>query len=143
MDLVSALGVASATLQFVEFGSKILKLARQIYVSKDGNTAQHAEFKVQSEHLRELCNTQKKPKSFSELSPHEQKLGELCTKCDSVAAELVNLLKDLAPKKTKSAMGSISGALKVVAKDKKISSLRANLDEHQKLINSQLLVVLQ
>ena len=146
MDPLTALSVASSVLQIVDFGSTVLKQAHQIYVSKDGSTVANSELRDQTKRLRDLCEAQRtQPSSkLRGLSLQEQRLGELCAGCESISEDLLDLLQNITTRnKRGSIMGSLSASLKGMANRRKISSLRARLEERKGLLNLQLLTVLK
>ncbi|KAL9094047.1 MAG: hypothetical protein Q9165_003717 [Trypethelium subeluteriae] len=142
MDSLTALSVASSTLQIVDFGAKILREAHEIYYSKDGTTAAHTELKKQVQHLRNLCEAQTQTDASTTSSLQEQRLEQLCRESNRIADELLGFLEDVTSRKANSILGSLSASLKGRSGRGKISSLRRKLDEHKTLISMQLLTVL-
>jgi len=55
LDPVSALGVAAAVVQFVDYGTQIVSKGRKIYRSGDGTLAENVELEATSSRLRDLA----------------------------------------------------------------------------------------
>jgi hypothetical protein len=55
MDPITALGLAAAVVQFVDFATKLTNGTRQVYVSGSGATAGNADLELCASELEKLC----------------------------------------------------------------------------------------
>lgn len=84
MDPVTALGVAAAVVQFIQFGSSLASQASRIYRSSDGALLENIECESESRRLKELCEVIKNSSG--------EAFKEVCEGCLEVAGELLELL---------------------------------------------------
>lgn len=92
MDPFSALSLACAIVQFVDFGSKLIKGTTEIYGSTAGATSQDESLKFVTEKLKALtfslyCG------ASSPQSALEKGLQELAEECRKLSKELLDHLK--------------------------------------------------
>src|SRR5579871_1064058 len=108
MDPLSTIGLASAIVQFIDFGWKIAKGTNDVYKSAAGSTAENANIEFTVEQLKSLTNqlaTQTAP--FLEDS-YDESLLSLAKRCRQISEELLKLLKDVKAKHAKSKKDSKS-----------------------------------
>jgi hypothetical protein len=84
MDPVTALGIAAAVAQFIQFGSSLASQASRIYRSSDGALLENIECESQSRRLKDLCEGMRNSSG--------EALKEVCEGCLEVAGELQELL---------------------------------------------------
>ena len=97
LDPLSALGLASNVIQFVEFGCKLVSGAVEIYEARDGTLAANSELGYIIEDLRDM-SVSLGPGSqhqVSGLSKDETKLQELAISCKELADEFLLVLENL------------------------------------------------
>lgn len=99
MDPVTALGIAAATVQFINFAGDILSKSREIYQSADGLLTTQTEIDTIAKSLRSLCSPFRfwDPASGARRRPHptELQLYNLCRDCIRVSNDLEDALKRL------------------------------------------------
>lgn len=86
MDPVSALGVAAAVVQFIQFGSSLASKATEIYKLSEAALAENIECDDASQRLKELCQ------KIKNANDDEVALKKVCEGCIEVAEELETLL---------------------------------------------------
>lgn len=99
MDPLSALSVASSAIQLLDFGSKLWKQIRELYVSSTGTSDAYNKIMAEARRLRSLNSGLARllapDKLQRDLTPTEQAVVELCSACDDAAAQVVNELTKL------------------------------------------------
>jgi hypothetical protein len=146
MDPLSALSVAAAVVQLVDYGAGIVSKGTQLYKSVDGALGENIELETASIRLQQLSsgmqgslsqarrdNTQGSPAQV------DQHLEAMCNECVTVSQELVDKLETLKVpgdhpyKKWKSfrqALKSVWSKEKIEAIAERLCSLRAELNTH-------------
>jgi hypothetical protein len=103
MDPISALGLAAAACQFVDFGTKIIHTTYNIHQSADGATQENGDLAKLTTTLRDLQTRLAAPQtpSKSRGNDADQKALEgLAARCREIAVDLLKLLDDLKVKVT-------------------------------------------
>jgi hypothetical protein len=101
MDPISALGLAAAVCQFVDFGSKVIHTTYNIHQSTNGATQENIELAELTTTLHDLQARLAAPRTPSTGNDTDQKaLEELAAKCRNIAADLLKLLNGLKVKVT-------------------------------------------
>jgi predicted DNA-binding ribbon-helix-helix protein len=121
MDPVSAIGLASGILTFVEAGLKLVKIAYNIHNSLDGVLDENRHRKsVSSEVIKAALRLEVAGNAW--LTPEQESLSNLAKKCKATSAELVKTLNEVKPKKNSSNLFiSLRYAVKATVKAKDIS----------------------
>jgi hypothetical protein len=134
MDPLSALGCASAIVQFVDFGTKLLGTTYEVFQSVDGATNAHL-------HLSGLCRqlqylgekiqsrgSRARRKGHTEDQAH---LLELASKCRLLAKEILDTLNDLQVDKSKrfQSWHALRAAIASALSAKRLAELQARLDD--------------
>jgi hypothetical protein len=131
MDPVSAVGLASAILTFVEAGFKLIKTAHGIHTSVDGvldNNRHRESISVEIKQASARLETT----TTSELTPEQQSLYTLAKKCRETSVELVTVLDKVKPKPSSSnAIRSLSYALRASKKADQIKNLESRLKDYR------------
>ncbi|KAM6509647.1 hypothetical protein FALCPG4_017295 [Fusarium falciforme] len=100
MDPVSAIGLASAIITFIEFGSKLLKGAKEIRDSANDSLEKNESREVIAEAMKEVAAKLKTPEP-AQISPEQQKLCDLAIKCNDLSQRILELLNKIKPKNKK------------------------------------------
>lgn len=113
MDPVTAIGLVSGILSFIDFGTRIVRGANHIYESKDGTpednkTMESAAIQMQ-QFSAELSDFQT---SGPNIIGNDGKLCELAVKCKGIADEVHELLEKIKAKDPKSRTQTLWSALK-------------------------------
>ncbi|PMD58378.1 uncharacterized protein K444DRAFT_563688, partial [Hyaloscypha bicolor E] len=146
MDPLSALSVAAAVIQFVDYGAGIVSKGTQLYKSVDGALGENIELETASIRLQQLSSgvqgsLSQARRDSTQGSPTQvdQDLETICKECVTVSKELVDKLETLKVpgdhryKKWKSfrqALKSVWSKEKIEAIAKRLYSLRAELNTH-------------
>lgn len=128
MEAVAAVGVASATVQFLDFSVKTLAACKEIRDSSTGST------KVNEELTRSVKQLKAMQKTFQQsahtLSTTYRQLIRAIQDCSRVADELLQLLEYVREVAQKS-LGTMRAALRQVREGKRIEKLQAQLSSCQ------------
>ena len=100
MDPLTALSLASAVVQFVDFGISILKAGNEVYHRLDGATIRNAAIEDVTTNLRDLMDrlTVQSPVAGTPLTPAQVALNSLVQKCSNKAQELIDKLNNVKAK---------------------------------------------
>ena len=98
LDPLTAISLASAIVQFVDFGSKVVRGACEIYNSTDGALQENADLEDKTLRISQLNDKILQPSNIASSSEaifsEERKLDELASISKVVARELLSLLHD-------------------------------------------------
>jgi N-terminal domain on NACHT_NTPase and P-loop NTPases len=146
MDPLSALALASAVVQFVDFSSKLISKFRELYTS-GGALPENGDLEQTTENLSNLSETlatAHQPKSHTtSISKDELAVQKLAFSCQEVASELLALLRDLKLQGTHQKLQSFRQAWRSMHKTNKIEYFKNKLDRLQKQLNSRLLAIMR
>ncbi|KAL9561110.1 hypothetical protein ACKAV7_014465 [Fusarium commune] len=131
MDPVSAIGLASGILTFVEAGLKLVKIAYNIHNSLDGvlDDNRHRE-SVTSEVSKAALRLE--VVGNARLTPQQESLSDLAKKCKATSTDLVKALNQVKPKQSSSnPFKSLRYAIKAEIKAKDITELENRLKDYR------------
>ncbi|KAL2258610.1 hypothetical protein VTK26DRAFT_8020 [Humicola hyalothermophila] len=111
MDPLTALSVAAATAQFIDFGFKIVSNAREIYGSVSGATDENQSLAAAALEIRQLTE-RLVSSTFKNPTEEQEALNNLITECGSLSNQLLKLLDKARAKDPKSKFQSTIAALK-------------------------------
>ncbi|KAK1764207.1 hypothetical protein QBC33DRAFT_201658 [Phialemonium atrogriseum] len=144
MDPLSALGLASAVAQFLDFGSKLFHATKEVMDA--GSTVTVARVGEAAGHLADIgCGLQTRYQTLeaAELSEEELSLYGLARQCELLAAEISDCLKSLVAKKGKNARwATFLAALCSVWQREHVETLALRLTEYRSQLTLRLLLVL-
>jgi hypothetical protein len=145
MDPLSALSVACAVIQFVEFGSKLVGTGLEVYKSTDGAPEEVIEMEALAAHAEQLSKDLASSRQTSILdtgTQDEAKLRELASRSEKLANEIVTILSKIRgqPHKTWSAVRT---SVQLKWNEGKIKDLQARLDAVKSEILLQLLCMMR
>lgn len=153
MDPLTAISLASAIVQFVDFSSKLIAEGYQIYQSIEGASRANLRTEDITNHINSLNKHLLQPdRRYSHTgvsSESETTLRDLPTACRTVANDLLNLLNELkVDKHSQGAQRKLEtfrhAVLTQSSKNKdKIKSLEDQLDNIQKQINRRLVTMIK
>lgn len=139
MDPVSAIGLASSIITFVEFSWTLVKGAGDIYRSPTGCSRENASIGTVIADLEEV--TRNINTDIRGRDKHEKALVVLAKECESLSKELLQILGKL--KKTgDSKREALKLALTSMRKEKEIASIEKRLGEYRAEIVVRLNLVL-
>lgn len=93
LDPLSAVSLAAAILQFVDFGSKIIVSGYEIYRSADGTTEENTDIEYLTQRIYAFQD--RFTPSPNPLTRNPQKLQDLAQECSYIAGDLLVLLDKL------------------------------------------------
>lgn len=145
LDPLSALGLAAAIVQFVDFSSSVLKGGYDAYRSVEGATQDNVDLEQLTQSLYNFQSRLTAQSNATAKGADQIALEELSTKCQNLARELLQLLSDL---KVKSkglvrTWDSFRQACCAVWNKKKIARLEGLLDDIGSQINSRLIYMIR
>lgn len=148
LDPFSAVSLACAIIQFVDFGSKIIVTGHDAYRSSSGTTQEHADMEELTASLYKFQDKFATPGSSGDAatrSVDQRSLDELARKCSHAAGDILILLEDLKVKETGSlrTWDSLRQACRSVWKKERIQDLEKSLDKISGQINSRLLYMIR
>jgi hypothetical protein len=150
MDAVTALSVAAAAVQFVDFGTKIVSKTRQLHDSTSGALLENVEIEAASKRLSDMVTTLqtgKPAQGYSRgqtISPSDRILEDICQGCLDVSQGLIPRLEKLkvmdgSHRKWK----SFRQALKSVWSKESIREIRERLVAYQAQLDTHTLLYLK
>jgi hypothetical protein len=148
MDPISAISVAAAVVDFVDFGSGLLRETAEIYRSSTGQSGVKLDISSVSRDLTVLSdevNSKSKLIMFPPGRGSEEVFARLCGDCKDIGTELQECVadtRDHASSNTKRAFDSFLVALQQTWSKEKIEALRLRLDRLQQRMMIAVLVFL-
>ena len=140
MDPLSALAVATAAAQFLEFGTSLVSGTLERYQAAAGATEHHMDIESVASRLRDLIGNLHPPAqeepgppaSALKINPrHGRRLQTITRNCQDVVDQLLTLLAELKAVGRYKLVGSLLATAKAIRKEKKVQQL------HQKLLSTQ------
>lgn len=148
MDPLSAISVAAAVIQFVDFGSGLLRDTVEIYRSTTGQSRNRLDIRSISRDLSALADEVEAKSSLTGLpagrSSEDVFIG-LCRACKDVAKELQECVSDVSlhvAKNPRRAFQSFVTVLKERRSDEKVEALRSTLYQVQQRMTVAVLIFL-
>ena len=148
MEAVAALSLAANVVQFVDFGSRFLSLARNIYHSTQENDLLYDLNQFGSE----LTTLQSVVRSLDTGGSNESSMNRLAVECHEFATRMEEALEPLKPlkivetQKQRDANKTVKAfkmALRAIWKEDEIMSLQQKLDGLRSRLTLALLVVIR
>jgi hypothetical protein len=147
LDPLSAISLASAIVQFIDFGFKLVSEGIELY--EKGTLTENEELELITSDLENLANNL--GTSSSQLktnSPDEKALQELAFRCNDLAIELLAILDTLKPQKQGSTklrhgLESVRVAVRNARKKGRIQTIESRLEKLQKQLNSRMISILR
>lgn len=133
MDPVTAIGLASGILSFINFSTGVVRGAMEIYDSPDGILRGNQSRMVIADEMRRF-SSKLTPPSALQLVGKEQELCLLAAECKTLSTQLVELLLRSQPKNPKSKIQTLFAAFKNTIKEKE----RAVIEQRLGYCRSQL-----
>jgi phage terminase small subunit len=137
MDPLTALGLASNIVQFVDFTSKLISATHSLYESTSGAKSEHLELETLAKTLRSLADDAAPPsQGMTNFSTEDATLIDLGNRCRDVSDELLAVLQSLRVKGSHRGWKSFVQALRSEWKQKEISALEARLNRIGEILNN-------
>ena len=141
MEPITAIGLASSLLTFVELASKIVTGTYEVYKSAAGSTIENAHIDTIISDLKEVAADL--GTDVPGKSKNERALKDLASKCDKVANDLLQLLNRIKSHGSHSTRKSLKATLISMRKQKEITGLEKRLDDYRSQILTRLTLMLQ
>lgn len=147
LDPLSALGLASNVVQFVDFSWKLLSSGSALYHSTDGALLENREMEMIADDLSQLThrlhNSLVVTRKSALLTESEKELMNLSQACEAVAKELLTTLDKLKVKGKRQRWTSFLAALRTVWTKEKVDAIRCRLKEFRSELDTHVLVSLR
>ena len=145
LDPLSAIGLASAIVQFIDFSGSLISETREIYGAGKGSLKQHEELAAITQDLKNLCQNLTPPQTRQAPSPSEDELAleEISKTCKDVAGEILLVLEKLKAKGKYEKFESFKTALKSALKREKIEEIKARIDRAQAQLQLRLIALIK
>lgn len=140
MDPITAIGLASSILTFVDFATQIVIGTFEVYTSATGTTDENARIDTIISDLRDV--TDDLDSSLVGNTKHEKALRRLASKCETLSDELLRILKDLAVAGGNSTWKSLKVIMKSMRKEKKVVKMEKQIGEYRSEILLRLTLML-
>ena len=143
MDPLSAISIAAAVVQFVDYGSRLLQDTVEIYRSSTGKSRDKLEISSISRDLAALSDEVES--RLTVLGGSEEIFVRLCGTCRDIGKELQGCVDDVnihVVSNPKRAVRSFLSALQERQSEERIKALRSRLDQVQQRMTIAVLVFL-
>lgn len=142
MDPVSAIGLASSIITFIEFSWELVAGTWEIYRSPDGSLNRNARLEDVIEDLKSL--TKPLQAEVPANTGAEAKIARLARYCQEDSQTLLNLLCDLqSDVKRRTIWSSLNAKWKSILKKKEVSELVSQLQENRAEIQLHIIVMMR
>ena len=145
LDPFSALSLAATIVQFVDFGSKIVSGAVELYRSTEGSLTNNVELSTIVTDLSAISSgLEVQDRELSHrFSKDERALANLAVHCKSLADKFLDVLDDLSVKGPHKKWKSVRQALRSVWKENEIRDIQKRLDSFRSQLTLRLLATLR
>ena len=128
LDPFTALGLAGNVVQFVDFGSKLVSEARDIYRSTSGNSTRNAQLLNSAGSFRRLSDHLAESTKAPFPSQDQDDLTQFAESCRKTVDELIRILEGLTVNSPNRKWRSIQQASRAALKRGKIDELATRMD---------------
>lgn len=143
VDPLSAFGLASNIISFIDFGCNLISETREIH--RSGVSAQYVDLQVVAQCLSELSGALQAPSTSAKSSPTPigtNALTRVAISCKEVADELLTTLEELKMgKKSHRKWQCFRQALATVWKKDQIEAFQGRLDNLRSQLNLQIVFI--
>jgi hypothetical protein len=136
MDPLTAIGLSSAIVQFVDFGTKLICGAREIYYSTTGTTEENATLELVVAEMRTWSLKLRRSGPSSAQSEEEKAICSLAEECQILSGKILDLIEKTKPKNQKSRIEVFWAAIR----DKRHENDRLQLEKRLGTCRSQLIL---
>ncbi|KAF4964405.1 hypothetical protein FSARC_7670 [Fusarium sarcochroum] len=131
MDPVTAVGLASGILTFVQAGLKLAGVANQIYSSVDGILDENKHRESIAKEVKQAAS-RLETNGVEGLIPQQKSLLNLARECQATSTELINVLDDVKPRSSSTNYLKVwKDAIKATRKEDAIKSLERRLEAYR------------
>lgn len=145
LDPLTALSLAAAVIQFVDWGSRLLSQSQEIYHSASGATEENVTTKQITSDIAALSKQLKDKEAEApwSLTADDIALRELADSCQREAEKLRVVLNGLEVGKEATKWESFRKALKNARRRGKVTEIESRLNKIQQQVNSRLLAMMR
>lgn len=143
MDPLSALSLACGILQVVDFSSRLIFGAVEIYSSASGTTAEFEDSDRAVESLRNLTRRLDVHATNGALSSEDRNLLAIKSGCQELSREIQEIINSTKTKKRKSKRASCLVSWRAMRRRAKLKSLGERLDRYRKQAQEYLLATMR
>ncbi|KAK4234261.1 hypothetical protein C8A03DRAFT_37969 [Achaetomium macrosporum] len=111
MDPLTAIGLASNILSFIDFGAKVVSRAVDVYGSASGLTSEDQISEGIATHMCYLCSKLRQPQG-TQLTGEEVALANLAAKCEDLSKQIIALVEKSKPKTSDSKWATALASVK-------------------------------
>jgi hypothetical protein len=140
MDPVSAIGLASAIITFIDFAQQIVTGVDEIYSSATGATEENTHIETI---ISDLDDAAGDLTEISSKTKHGKALNALASLCKKVSEDLLQLLNTLTVSGERTTWKVLKIAIRKVRKEGKVAKTLARLGEYRSQILLQLSLMLR
>lgn len=137
MDPISAFGLASSIINFIDFGCELVSFARQVRSSATGATTENQHINFLSARI-EATATELKVRSTSVTTPDEQRLHDLSEECLTLSQDLRTLVGKIKAKDPKCKRQLVKSFIMDLKKKEEKRNLEERLDKCRDQLHLQL-----
>jgi predicted nucleic acid-binding Zn-ribbon protein len=138
MDPLSAIGLVSGVITFIDFGYKVISAATEVHASATGSTAANKHIEFLNTRMEAVASDLAVAKSTRGMSADTQRMSELAGQCLELSTDLKKLLNKLRTNNPKSKRQVLSTIVKNVMKKDQKKELEARLDQCRQQLHLQL-----
>ena len=137
MDPLTAIGLASSIVQFVDFSTKLIHGAREIYDSVSGETEENRSLEAVVSEMERLSSKLLSPNN-PQQTEDERALCRLAAECNILSDQILGLLEKIKPKDAKSKRQSAWAAVKNKLHEREKLELEKRLENCRSQLELQL-----
>jgi hypothetical protein len=137
MDPFAAIGLASNIISFVDYSTKIVNGAREIYDSTSGMTQENKSLESIVSEMKEL-SSKLLPHTGSARSENEEALCRIAAECNIISDHILEHLSKTKPKDSKSKRDVLFAAVKNKFREKERLELEKRLANCRSQLDLQL-----
>ncbi|KAF2017574.1 hypothetical protein BU24DRAFT_317882, partial [Aaosphaeria arxii CBS 175.79] len=145
MEPLSALSIATAVVQFLDFAGNIVTSTWEISKSSSGDSNRNSDLRGITQNLQELNGTLRQAVNDPNLVPfssQDQEIADLCRKCNDVAEKLIGILDRVRSSSRDSTWPSFRAALRTMWNQDEVDNLQRTLDSYRQQISMLILVAM-
>jgi uncharacterized membrane protein YqiK len=147
MEPLSALSIATAVIQFLDFTGKVVSGTWQIYRGQPPEeTEPNSDVASITTSLQEVTRSLKASKDKASLQPwssQDTAISKLAESCTEVGEQLLALLNRLRAQSERRVWQSFRTALRTIWSDKDIEKLSQKLENYRQQISMHILIALR
>lgn len=145
MDPVTALGLVSNVIQFVEYAAKLISGCHDLYRSANGALDDHNALETVSQNLKSLAQDVQPSKRSpnAKQSRVEEELQLACEECIKVNQKILELLEKLKVNGPNRKWESFRQILNIMMRQKDVARLEEDLKKIQQRIDTSMLFCLR